>query len=120
MVLWKATATSSAQNSSINSLRELEHVNNYEHKMMILLLKDHDDDSEDFDPKELANIYRMDMEDNEDTNEDNGENNKDSENDENNKDDEDDENLLAITAFPDESRQLCGSWTILGQFVVPG
>ncbi|CAB5157672.1 unnamed protein product [Rhizophagus irregularis] len=54
-----------------------------------------DDDCEDFDPKELANDYRIDMEDSEDTNENNGnnrnnnENNENSGNDESNKEDED-------------------------------
>jgi hypothetical protein len=46
-----------------------------------------DDDCEDFDPKELANDYRIDME-NEDTNENNGNNKNNDENDENSGNDE--------------------------------
>jgi hypothetical protein len=103
-------------NQDMARARELEHVNNYEYDLEnddltiersvdlgpwviieagptpVLTRKSDssdDDDCEDFDPKELANEYRIDMEDNEDTNEDNGGNNEDSGNDENNKDDED-------------------------------
>ncbi|CAB4375731.1 unnamed protein product [Rhizophagus irregularis] len=94
-------------NQDMARARELERVIIEARPAPVLTRKfdssDDDDNCKDFDPKELANRYRIDIEDSEDTNEDNGNsedngnngNNVDNENNDNgvnNEDDEDNEN----------------------------